>query len=125
MYVTNPTVSPKKQPAKKPSKPAKKPSKPAKPSSKVKEEEGLSGGQIFGIIMLKGIVFVIGGPIGLGILCVLLVVGSFMESSNSRLIHLLFTEIFFTMEYRNFCSKASVQKFLCPIVQKNFCEKFL
>ena len=43
--------------------------------------------------------------------------------SNMGLIHLLFTEIFCTMGYRNFCSKASVQKFLCPIVQKNFCEK--
>ena len=42
---------------------------------------------------------------------------------NIRLIHLLFTEIFCTMWYRNFCSKASVQKFLCLIVQKNFCEK--
>ena len=31
--------------------------------------------------------------------------------------HLLFTEIFCTMGHRNFCSKASVQKFLCPIVQ--------
>ena len=39
------------------------------------------------------------------------------------LFHLLFTEIFCTMGYRNFCSKASVQKFLCPIVQKNVCEK--
>ena len=43
--------------------------------------------------------------------------------STYRLFHLLFTEIFCTMGYRNFCSKASVQKFLCPLVQKNFCEK--
>ena len=45
------------------------------------------------------------------------------EKLNIRLIHLLFTEIFCTMGYRNFCSKASVQKFLCSIVQKKFCEK--
>ena len=102
MYVTNPTVSP-------------------------KEEKGLSGGEIIGkiigFVMFVFFMTAIGGPVGLGLVFVLLVVGSFMESSNSRLIHLLFTEIFFTMEYRNFCSKASVQKFLCPIVQKNFCEK--
>ena len=29
------------------------------------------------------------------------------------------------MGYRNFCSKPSVQKFLCPIVQKKFCEKYM
>ena len=41
----------------------------------------------------------------------------------NRLFYLLFKEIFCTMGYINFCSKASVQKFLCLIVQKNFCEK--
>ena len=34
-----------------------------------------------------------------------------------------FSQKFSVLGYRNFCSKASVQKFLCPIVQKNFCEK--
>ena len=48
---------------------------------------------------------------------------NYFTYTDYRLIHLLFTEIFCTMGYRNFCSKASVQKFLCPIVQKNFCEK--
>ena len=47
---------------------------------------------------------------------------NYFTYTDYRLIHLLFTEIFCTMGYRNFCSKASVQKFLCPIVQKNFCE---
>ena len=41
------------------------------------------------------------------------------------MIHQIFTEISCTMVYRNFCSKASVQKFLYPIVQKNLCEKYL
>ena len=45
------------------------------------------------------------------------------DFSDERLIHLLFTIIFCTMGHRNFYSKASVQKFLCPIVQKNFYEK--
>ena len=35
-----------------------------------------------------------------------------VKNKTKRLIHLLFTEIFCTMGYRNFCSKASVQKFL-------------
>ena len=40
--------------------------------------------------------------------------------NDVRLIHLLFTEIFCTMGYRNFCSKASVQKFLWKVDESTY-----
>ena len=41
---------------------------------------------------------------------------------DHSLFHLLFTEFFWTAGYRNFCSKASVQKSLCPLVKKSLCS---